>query len=55
MLTDKQFSFLFQFLIENGIMAREDQMEMVVINRMLKELQAPQKDEGFDELKIIDG
>jgi len=42
-------------LIKHRRWKREDQMEMVVINKMLKELQVPQKDEGFDELIIVDG
>ena len=42
-------------LIKQRRWKRPDQMEMVVINKMLKEFEAPQKDEGFDELKIVDG
>ena len=42
-------------LIRQRRWRRPDQMKMVVINKMLKELQVPHKDEGFDELKIIDG
>ncbi len=42
-------------LIRQRRWRRADQMEMVVINKMLKELQIPQEDEGFDELKIVDG
>ena len=42
-------------LIKQRRRKRPDQMGMVVINKMLKELEAPQKDEGYDELKIIDG
>jgi len=42
-------------LIKQRRRKRPDQMGMVVINKMLKELESPQKDEGFDELKIIDG
>ena len=42
-------------LIKQRRWKRPDQMGMVVINKMLKEFEAPQKDEGFDELKIVDG
>jgi len=42
-------------LIKQRRWKRPDQLEMVVINKMLKELQVPQKDEGFDELIIVDG
>jgi len=42
-------------LIKQRRWKRPDKMGMVVINKMLKEFEAPQKDEGFDDLKTVDG
>jgi len=42
-------------LIRQRRWRRPDQMEIVVINKMLKELDTAKVDEGFDELKIVDG
>lgn len=32
---------------------RPDNVDMIVINKMLKQLEIPQKDEGFDQLHVI--
>jgi len=42
-------------LIKQRRWKRPDKMGMVVINKMLKEFEDPQKDEGFDVLKTVDG
>ena len=42
-------------LIKQRRWKRPDKMGMVVINKMLKEFEAPQKDEEFDDLKTVDG
>jgi len=42
-------------LIKQRRWKRPDKMGMVVINKMLKEFEAPQKDEWFDDLKTVDG
>lgn len=39
-------------LIHQRRLRRHDQLEMVVINKQLRDLETPTKDEGFDELII---
>ena len=40
-------------LIRQRRWRRPDQMHMAVINKMKKELEIPEKEEGFNELKMI--
>ncbi|MFB5646092.1 MAG: hypothetical protein ACE5R3_05800 [Nitrosopumilaceae archaeon] len=40
-------------LIRQRRWRRSDQMHIAIINKMKKELEIPNKEEGFDELRVI--